>query len=96
MTDFMKPRCPVEVGDYFYRKNHCNDIGATIPDRVEVKSIRELEKPMIINELTGKKAYYAIHGKYIYHSIGPDLERDFSETYFENPNVVIERKRDRK
>lgn len=96
MTDFMKPRCPVEVGDYFYRKNPGVESGSVMPDRIEVKSVTELEKPMIVNEQTGKKAYYKIHGKYIYHAIGPYLERDFSETYFENPDIVIERKKDRK
>ena len=73
-------RCPVEVGDYFYRKNHCTDIGATIPDRIQVM------------EITEKDGMFFIRGKYIYHAIGPKLERTFSDIIFRDPNWIIEKK----
>ena len=96
IDDFMKPRCPVEVGDYFYRTNYCIETGAVLPDRIQVMSVTELENPIVINELKGQYAYYKIRGRYIYHAIGSDIEKDFCETIFDNPDWVIEHKRSRR
>ena len=73
-------RCPVEVGDYFYRRNHCTDIGASIPDRLQVM------------EITEKEGMFFIRAKYIYHAIGPVFERTFSDIIFRDPNWIIEKK----
>ena len=73
-------RCPVEVGDFFYRRNHCTDTGACIPDRIQVVEIKE------------DKGMFFIKGRYIYHTIGPALERTFSDVIFQDPNWIIEKK----
>ena len=54
LKEFLKPRCPVSVGDRIYRKYKV----MTIPDRLEVVEI-------IPNE-TG----YFIKCRYMYHGIG--------------------------
>jgi hypothetical protein len=75
IEEFTK-RCPVEVGDYFYRKRP----NETIPDRLEVIEIKEVV------------GGYFIRAKYIYHSIGPNLERTFSDIIFKDPAWVIEKR----
>lgn len=54
VEDFMKPRCPVKVGDRIYRKHKT----MTIPDRLEVI------------EIAPHDAGYFIKCKYLYHAIG--------------------------
>ena len=68
--------CPVEVGDTFYMKKHA----MTIPDRLEVM------------ETNYKDGTWFIRGRYMYRTIGPDFERTFSDVYFQNEDVVIERR----
>ena len=95
MSDILneiRPICPVDVGDTFYRSNACVAKGAAMPDRIQVVSIEPLDPPIVMNEETGLKSYYRIHGKYLYHAIGPDLERDFSDAIFQNPEWVVEHK----
>ena len=75
IEEFTK-HCPVEVGDYFYRKRP----NETIPDRLQVTSIKEVV------------GGYFITAKYIYHSIGPDFERTFSDIIFKDPAWVIEKR----
>lgn len=76
VEEFMKPSCPVEVGDYFYRKRP----NETIPDRLQVISIKEVEGGFFIT------------AKYIYHAIGPNIERTFSDIIFKDPDWVIEKR----
>lgn len=73
---YFKKTCPVEIGDYFYRKRP----GETIPDRLEVIAIKEIDGSFFIT------------GKYIYHAIGPVFERTFSDVIFKDPNWVIEKR----
>ena len=54
IREFMKPACPVKVGDRIYRKHKT----MTIPDRLEVIDIR-----------SHPEGYY-IKARYMYHSIG--------------------------
>jgi len=75
IEEFTK-RCPVEVGDTFYHKTP----NMTIPDRLEVLEIKEMESG------------YIIRAKYLYHSIGPTFERCFSDVIFRDPDWVIEKK----
>ena len=49
--DFFKPRCPVAVGDRFYRKRG----EGKLPDRIQVIAIDPIDEG------------YIIHGYYIYH-----------------------------
>jgi hypothetical protein len=74
--DSMKPKCPVNIGDIFYRKRP-ND---TIPDKLEVIEIKEMPE-----------GGYFIKGKYLYHAIG-QRERIFSDIIFKDDNWVIERR----
>ncbi len=75
IEEFTK-KCPVEVGDYFYRKR-AND---TIPDRLQVTAIKEVVGGFFIT------------AKYIYHTIGPNMERTFSDVIFKDPDWVIEKR----
>lgn len=54
VEEFMKPKCPVKVGDRIYRKIK----NMTIPDRMEVIAVKPME--------TG----YFIDVRYMYHAIG--------------------------
>ena len=53
-NDFLKPRCPVKVGDRIYRKHKT----MTIPDRMEVV------------EVVPSASGYFIKVRYMYHAIG--------------------------
>ena len=75
INSFFEKKCPVEVGDYFYRKRP-ND---TIPDRLEVTEIKELDGTFFIT------------AKYLYHAIG-QRERTFSDTIFKDDSWVIEKR----
>lgn len=75
IEEFTK-RCPVEVGDYFYRKRP----NETFPDRLQVTAIKEVV------------GGYFITAKYIYHAIGPDFTRTFSDIIFKDPAWVIEKR----
>lgn len=72
--------CPVKVGDRFYRNTPAVRMGTAIPDLIEVK------------EITEKFGTYFIRGKYIYHAIGPTLERVFSDVIFKDPDWIIVKK----
>ena len=100
MTDFSNldtyPECQVEVGDCFYRQYP----NMSVPDRILVTGIERLKEPMIFDTydhetgelLERKRGYYIIHGRYVYHTIGPFLERDFCDVIFHDKNWVIEKK----
>ena len=75
---FMRPKCPVSIGDRFYRKIK----NQTIPDRLEVISIKPMKDVM---------DGYFIVGRYMYHGIG-QTERTFSDVIFKDPDWVIEKK----
>lgn len=55
IQEFLKPKCPVKVGDRIYRKHKA----MTVPDRMEVV------------EITSHPDGYFIKIRYMYHSIGP-------------------------
>lgn len=69
-------KCPVEIGDRFYRKSQ----KLTIPDRLEVVEIKDVD------------GVFYIRAKYLYHTIGPDFERTFSDVIFKDPDWIIEKK----
>ena len=68
--------CPVEVGDTFYREKP----NMIIPDRLRVLEIKEID------------GTFFIKARYIYHTIGPGIERTFSDTIFKDPSWIIEKK----
>ena len=68
--------CPVSVGDHFYRKKPHE----TIPDRLEVVEIKEVN------------GTFYIQAKYMYHTIGPVMERTFSDMIFNDDSWVIEKR----
>ena len=76
IEEVFKKRCPVEVGDTFYRQR----VNDTIPDRLEVMEIKEVD------------GTYFIKAKYLYHTIGPTFERTFSDVIFKDPSWVIEKR----
>ena len=69
-------KCPVEVGDYFYRKKP----NMTLPDRLQVLEVKDMG------------TMYAIRAKYIYHALGPGQERTFSDIIFRDLDWIIEKK----
>lgn len=76
----MSKKCPVDIGDHFYRNTQSVKIGASVPDLIEVKDITE------------KEGTFYIRGEYIYHTIGPTLERLFSDVIFKDPDWVVVKK----
>lgn len=76
----MSKRCPVDIGDRFYRNTQSVKIGAAVPDLIEVKDITEMD------------GTFYIRGEYIYHTIGPTLERLFSDVIFNDPDWIIVKK----
>ena len=75
LEDFLRPACPVKVGDRIYRRK----TNMTIPDRMVVEKI--------IPNNDGKT--YTIRVRYMYHVIGP-FEREYSDSIFKDENWVIE------
>lgn len=72
----VKSKCPVEVGDRFYRKTP----KLTIPDMLEVMEVYEIDDS------------WFFRAKYIYHTIGPVFDRTFSDVIFRDPAWVIVKK----
>jgi len=72
-------KCPVEIGDTFYRQTD----RINIPDRLEVLDIMEHDGQTLIR------------AKYIYRTIGPVFERTFDAKIFDDPNWVIEKRKER-
>lgn len=72
-------KCPVEIGDTFYR---CTD-RINIPDRLEVLDILEHDGRILVR------------AKYIYHAIGPIFERTFDAKIFDDPRWVIEKRKEK-
>lgn len=77
LEDFLRPVCPVKIGDRIYRRK----TNMTIPDRMVVEKI--------IPNNDGKT--YTIRVRYMYHVIGP-FEREYSDSIFKDENWVIEKK----
>lgn len=77
---FFKPKCPVKVGDHFYRNNYEVKKGRMWPDRIEVINITPSETDDT----------FLIEGRYLQHTIG--THRTFSSIIFKDPDWVIERK----
>lgn len=69
-------KCPVEVGDIFYRSTD----KINIPDRLEVLDVFE------------KEGQTLVRAKYMYRAIGPVFERTFDSKIFDDPRWVIEKK----
>ena len=77
---FFKPKCPVKVGDRFYRMNHEIRAGRRWPDKIEVVKVTESKEP----------GYFFVEGKYLQHTVGTN--RTFSSMIFKDPDWVIERR----
>ena len=79
LKDFLKPRCPVKVGDCFYKNYHvsCNLIFW------EVTEIRDMEDK--------NGCYYAITAKCNNIAIGQNV-RTFSSRYLTNGDYTIQKR----
>lgn len=76
IEEFFEKTCPVDIGDTFYRSKP----NQTIPDRLRVINVKEVD---------GK---FFITARYIYHTMGPNIERTFSDVIFKDPSWVIEKR----
>ena len=76
ISEFFKKECPVEIGDTFYRDKP----NLTIPDRLKVIDIKEVN------------GSFYITARYMYHAMGPNIERTFSDIIFKDPSWVIEKR----
>ena len=76
INEYFKKTCPVEIGDTFYRDKP----NLTIPDRLKVVDIQE------------KDGYFLITARYMYHAMGPNIERTFSDIIFKDPSWIIEKR----
>lgn len=74
--NIVKSKCPVEIGDRFYRNNP----KLTIPDMLEVVEVYEID------------GSWFIKAKYMYHKIGPVFDRVFSDVIFRDPAWIIVKK----
>lgn len=72
-------KCPVEIGDTFYR--YTDKIN--IPDRLEVIDIMEYGDRILVR------------ARYMYRAIGPVFERTFDAKIFDDPNWVVEKRKER-
>lgn len=70
-------KCPVEVGDTFYR--FVDKIN--IPDRLEVLDVFEAG------------GFTLVRAKYLYHAIGSVFERTFNADIFNDPRWIIEKRK---
>lgn len=77
---YFRPKCPVKIGDHFYRNNYEVKKGRMGPDRIEVVNILPSKEP----------GYFYIEGKYLQHTVG--THRTFSSVIFKDPDWIIERK----
>ena len=76
LKDFLKPRCPVKVGDRFYKNYH-------VPSSLilwEVTEVRDMEDK--------NGCYYAITAKCNNIAIGQNV-RTFSSRYLTNGDYTI-------
>lgn len=76
IEEFFAPTCPVEIGDTFYHEKP----NMTIPDRLKVIDIKEVD------------GSFFIKARYIYHAMGPNIERTFSDVIFKDPSWIIEKR----
>ena len=76
MDEVKNKKCPVKVGDHFYRNNP----KLTLPDMLEVTEVYEID------------GSWFFRAKYIYHTIGPVFDRVFSDVIFRDPAWVIVKK----
>ena len=76
------PKCPVKVGDRFYRDNYGVQIGAVLKDYIRVTKV----------EYMPDKHDYYIHGKYESRAVGPQ-KRVFSAKIFESGDWKIEKRK---
>lgn len=93
MLNAQKVACPVEVGDIFYRPYIDKKTGREVRDRIEVMMFdtQDPEKWVFDEERGIYRNYWRIHGQYLNRG-NSSVERDFSDLYFRNPDVVIEQK----
>ena len=73
-----RPKCPVKIGDRFYRKSASVLNGSSLKDYLKVIDIQPY------------KDHYAIKAKYENHGIGP-FERIFSSNIFKSDDWEIVR-----
>ena len=83
MNEAYMSRCPVKIGDRFYRNNYCTQTGACMKDYILVKEII-----MDPNKSAGN---FLIRGKYENRAVGP-FERWYSSDIFKNNDWIIEKK----
>ena len=77
-TVTMKPRCPVKVGDRFYRKNDGTEMGTCLRDYLKVLEIMPREEDNVIR------------ARYENRAVGP-FERYFSDAIFKSDDWEIVR-----
>lgn len=76
IKEFFNKICPVDIGDTFYREKP----NMTVPDRLRVVDIKEVD------------GHFFITARYMYHTIGPNIERTFSDIIFDDPSWIIEKR----
>ena len=76
VLDSLRSRCPVKVGDRFYRKNAGTENGTCLRDYLKVIEIQPRESD------------YVIRARYENRAVGP-FERYFSDSIFKSDNWEI-------
>lgn len=83
MNNFFISVCPLKVGDRFYRKVPSHLRSFSLPDIIIAEEITEMQDDEGI--------FYAIKGRFLYHTIGTEY-KTYSSRIFESGDWVIEKK----
>lgn len=78
VTEILKSKCPVKVGDRFYRKNAGTEMGTCLRDYLKVLEIMPREEDNVIR------------ARYENRAVGP-FERYFSDSIFKSDDWEIVR-----
>jgi len=76
VEDFMKPRCPVKVGDRFYRNYH----------------VKNALNPVLVTAIEDRGDYYVITGRYMNTAIGNREQKYDSRMISNNDDYTILKK----
>lgn len=82
IREFMRPRCPVSIGDRFYRNYH-------VPNKCNVIAVEEIE-----NAVDDEGPYYIITGRSINIAVGINVQKYSSRLIGSNQYTILKKGRD--
>ena len=76
VEEFMKPRCPVKVGDRFYKNYH----------------VKNALNPVVVTAIEDRGEYYVIKGKHLNTAVGNREQNYDSRMIAKNDDYTILKK----